>query len=267
MTWNGGRPGRWAGDDRGAKEREMPTGASLKQRIRDGAIIVALRAPITIGRQALEAALAKGSYDLIYIDGQHTAFSDDQLVTICALAEELGLPVQFRIPHTRQTHLIGRYLDLGPAAILVPEVEETAVVDEAIAYSYYSPVGRRSWGGAARHGARARGGRLDRREYAEWWNDTVVLSVQLESTRAIDNARALVPPGVYYLAFGPNVLSFDLEARPEYPLRTVDDCMRHVAEQVAGSGVRLGMAVVTEPEERSRYLDMGVTLFQEAPRP
>jgi 2-keto-3-deoxy-L-rhamnonate aldolase RhmA len=245
----------------------MSSGASLKQRIRDGAVVVALRVPITIGRPALESALTKGTYDLLYVDGQHSAFTEDQLVAVCALGEELGLPVQFRIPHTRHTYLIGRYLDLGPAAILVPEVEEVAAADEAVAYSYYSPVGRRSWGGAARHGARARGGRLDRREYAGWWNETVVLSVQLESTRAIDNARALVRPGVDYLAFGPNDLSFDLEARPDYPLRTVDDCMRRVAEQVAGTGVRLGMAVVTEPEEREPYLKMGITLFQEAPRP
>jgi 2-keto-3-deoxy-L-rhamnonate aldolase RhmA len=240
---------------------------SLKQRIKDGEVVVALRPPISIGRDALEAALKKGSYDLVYIDGQHTAFSDDQLVALCGLAEEFDLPVQFRIPHTRHTYLIGRYLDLGPAAILVPEVEEPAVAEEAVAYSYYSPVGKRSWGGAARHGGRARGGRLERHEYAPWWNTTVVLAVQLESIRAIENARALAVPGVDYLAFGPNDLSFDLEAHPDYPRRTPDDCMRHVAEQMRGTGIPLGMAVITEPEEREPYLKMGLTIFQETPRP
>jgi len=245
----------------------MPTGASLKQRIRDGAVIVALRTPVTIGRAALEVALGKGVYDLLYVDGQHTAYSEDHLVALCALAEEIGLPVQFRIPHTRQAHLVGRFLDLGPAAILVPEVVDVATADEAVAFSYYPPVGRRSWGGVARHGVRARGGHLDRREYAAWWNETVVVSVQLEAIAAIDNAGALARPGVDYLAFGPNDLSFDLELNPAYPLRTPDDCMRHVADQVRGSGIRLGMAVPTEPAERDRYLAMGITLFQENPRP
>lgn len=240
---------------------------SLKQRIKDGDVVVALRPPITVGRAQLEAALAKGSYDLIYVDGQHSAFSDDQLVTICGMAEELGLPVQFRIPHTRLTYLIGRYLDLGLSGILVPEVVQPATVDEAVAYAYYPPVGQRSWGGVARYGTEQGGRRLGNAEYAAWWNEHVVLSVQIESIEAVENARALAKPGVDYLAFGPNDLTFDLERHPEYRFRTADECTRYVAEQVRGSGIRLGTAIVTEPGERDKYLEMGLTMFQETPRP
>ncbi|MCC6174876.1 MAG: hypothetical protein IT305_06200 [Chloroflexi bacterium] len=245
----------------------MSTVQSLKQRIKAGEVVVALRPPIGISRGQLETALSKGTYDLLYIDGQHTAFSDDQLVNVCAMAEELGLPVQFRIPHTRLTFLIGRFLDMGVSAILVPEVVEPVTVDEAIAYAYYPPEGNRSWGGAARFGTRSRSGRLNSTEYAAWWNQHVVLSVQLESCRAIDNARALAKPGVDYLAFGPNDLGFDLARHPEYRLKTVDECMLDVAAQVKGTGTRLGMAVVTEPDQRGKYLEMGLTMFQETPRP
>src|SRR5215204_915717 len=115
----------------------MGPATSLKQRIKDGEVVVALRPPLTSSRIQLEAALSKGRYDLIYLDGQHTPFSDDQLVALCRTAEELGLPVQFRIPHTRHTYLIGRDLDMGLSGVLVPEVEEPVVVDEAIAYAYY----------------------------------------------------------------------------------------------------------------------------------
>lgn len=245
----------------------MSTVTTLKQRIKDGDVVVALRPPISIGRDALEAALSKGKYDLIYIDGQHTAFSDEQLVAICNAAEGLGMPVQFRIPHTRLTFLIGRYLDLGLSGILVPEVVETATVDEAVAYAYYPPIGQRSWGGAARYGTQQAGRRLGNAEYAAWWNEHVVLSVQIESIAAVENARALARPGIDYLAFGPNDLTFDLERHPEYRFRTADDCTRYVAEQVKGSDIRLGMAVVTEPEEREKYFEMGLTMFQETPRP
>ena len=238
---------------------------SLKQRIRKGDIIVALRVSINIGRSQLETALGKGSYDLLYIDGQHLAFSDDQLVAFCATAEELDLPVQFRIPHTRHTYLIGRYLDLGLSAILVPEVIDEATVEEAIAYCYYPQVGRRSWGGTARCGLKARDGQPDRLEYTAWWNNYAVLAIQFESVEAISNARKLVKPGVDYVAFGPNDLQFSLEGHPTYPLQTVDDCMRNVAEQLKDREIRLGMAVVTVPEERDKYLEMGITLFQEAP--
>jgi 2-keto-3-deoxy-L-rhamnonate aldolase RhmA len=244
----------------------MPDTKNLKQRIRDGQVVVALRVSIDIERARLEEALGKGDYDLLYVDGQHSAFSDELLVTFCAVAGDLGLPVQFRIPHTRHTYLIGRYLDLGLSALLVPEVVDVASVDEAITFAYYPQVGRRSWGGAARHGLEKFAAPLDRLEYAEWWNGHVVLAIQFESVQAIDGARALARPGVDYVAFGPNDLSFNLESHPRYPLQSVDDCMRNVAEQLCGTGIRLGMAVTTTPDERDRYLDMGITVFQEAPR-
>lgn len=144
---------------------------------------------------------------------------------------------------------------------------EVAAVDEAVAYAYYPPVGRRSWGGAARYGTQQAGRRLGRTEYATWWNEHVVLAIQLESIAAIEQARALAKPGVAYVAFGPSDLSFDLERHPEYRFRTTDDCTRFVAEQLAGTGIRLGTAIVTEPEERAKYLEMGLTVFQETPRP
>ena len=244
----------------------MSATKSLKQRIKDGEIVVALRVSIDIERGQLEDALAKNTYHLLYIDGQHTAFSDYKLVEFCARAEALGLPVQFRIPHTRQTYLIGRYLDLGPSAVLVPEVVEEASVNEAIAYTYYPQVGHRSWGGVARHGIKALGGQVDRLAYADWWNQHVVLAIQFESIEAISNARRLAKPGVDYVAFGPNDLSFSLESHPDYPLKTVDACMKNVAEQLQGTGIRLGMAVTTEPDERDKFLEMGITLFQEAPQ-
>jgi 2-keto-3-deoxy-L-rhamnonate aldolase RhmA len=245
---------------------------SLKQRIHDGKVVVALRVPIETPGEALEAALGKGTYDLIYIDGQHMPWSEERLVAFCDTAEALGFPVQMRIPHTRNAYLVGRYLDMGLGGILVPEVVEEATVDEAIAFAYYPQFGNRSVGGPARYGLRGRttmGGRPvtpGRAEYAAWWNEQVVLAIQLESVEAIDNARRLAKPGIDYVAFGPNDLMFSLEGHPHYPLRTVDDCMRNVAEQLQGTGVRLGMAVMTEPGERGKYLDMGITIFQEAPR-
>lgn len=244
----------------------MPVGKSLKQKIKDGDVVVALRPDITISREDLKAAASKGSYDLIYVDGQHTPFSDAELVQISKLGAELGLPVQFRIPHTRNTYLIGRYLDMGLGGILVPEVESTDVVDEAIAYAYYPPIGRRSWGGGARLGTVQNGKRLSNTEYAAWWNDNVILSVQIESIKSVEMAKSLAKPGIDYLAFGPNDLTFDLGRHPEYRFKTSDECTRYVYEQVKSDGIRLGMAILTEPGERQKYLDMGLTMYQEAPR-
>ena len=238
---------------------------TLRQRMKDGEVLVALRGSIKISKNELADIWSTGVYDYIWIDGQHTAYTEQQLVDYCGAAEELGIDVQLRIPHTRHAYLVGRFLDFGFSAVLVPEVMEPETVDDAIAYAYYGPIGRRSWGGTARRGLRGLNGvpkDLDRHAYAEWWNDYVVLAIQVESVEAVSNIRKLARPGISLVTFGPNDLTFSLEDHPGYPLRHVDDCMRNVAAQLEGTGIRMAMGTATEPEERDVYLEMGVTLFQ-----
>lgn len=236
----------------------MSNKESLKQRIHNGGNLYTVHAPVEASRSELEDILSHGRCDFLSVDSQHLAFSEDRLVAFCTIAEELDIPVHFRIPHTRHTYLVGRYLDFGPTGILVPEVVEEASVDEAIASFYYPQVGRRSWGGLARRGVKARGDQLERVEYTDWWNKYGVLSIQLESVEAITNAQKLAKPGVDLLAFGLNDLNYSLEGHPEYQLRTVEDCIRNVAEQMRESTIRL-MTAVTTREERDKFLEIGVT--------
>ena len=233
---------------------------SLRQRMQDGEVLTAMRGSLSTSKAELAAMWATGRYDYIWIDSQHTPYSDQLLVDYCQAAGELGIDVQLRIPHTRQAHMVGRFLDFGLTAVLVPEVEEPETVDDAIAYAYYGPIGRRSWGGPTRKGF-SQG--VDRHEYSAWWNDTVVLGIQVESVEAVTNIHKLAKPGVSVITFGPNDLSFSLEAHPGFPLQDVDACMRNVAAQLKDTGIRLAMGTATQPEERDKYVDMGFTLFQD----
>ena len=238
---------------------------TLRQRIRAGEVLVALRGSLNTTKSELAEIWKTGRYDYIWIDGQHTAFSEESLVSYCTIAEELGIDVQLRIPHTQHAYLVGRYMDLGCSAVLVPEVMEEKTVEDAVAYSYYPQAGRRSWGGEARRGLRGAAKGMNRLEYAKWWNEYVILGIQVESVEAVTNVRKLVKPGVSVVTFGPNDLSFNMEGHEGYPLASVDDCMRNVAAQLDGTGIGLAMGTGTKPEERGKYLDMGVTLFQEDP--
>ena len=229
--------------------------------MKSGEVLVALRGSLTTTKDELADIWSTGRYDYIWIDGQHTPFTERQLVDYCTAAEELNIDVQLRIPHTRHAYLVGRFLDFGLSAVLVPEVMEPETVDDAIAYAYYGPIGRRSWGGAFRRGLRSIG--ADRLTYSAWWNDYVILAIQVESVEAVTNIRKLAKPGVSVVTFGPNDLLFNIDDHPEYPLQNVDDCMRNVAAQLAGTDIRLAMGTATKPEERDKYLKIGITLFQE----
>lgn len=241
----------------------MSDGASLKQRIRGGDIVIGVSAPLNTNKSQLEDILGKDSYDFLALDSQHSPYNEEKLVDYCGLAAELGIPVQFRIKHTRHAYLIGNILDLGPLGIEIPIVEEEATVDEAVEAFYYPQVGRRSWGGAARYGIEGRDVRL---EYADWWNRTGILCLQMESVRAVTNVRKLAKPGVDCLTWGPNDLLFDLEAHPEHPFKTVDDCVRHALKQLQGADTKISFRSYS-PDQRNKYIDMGVTVLMESPIP
>ena len=239
----------------------MSANASLKQRIRSGETVVGAIAQAVPDRGRLERILDSDSYDFVSIDSQHAPYDEDRLVAFCAIAHELGVHVQFRIKHTRNAYLIGNYLDLGPSGVEVPQVEEDATVQDALDSFYFPQVGKRSWVGGARVGAKKH---PDRLEYAEWWNGYGVLWMQIESVPAITNARRFARPGVDCLSFGPADLSFSLEGHPGHPFKTVDDCVRHVVKQLEDSDVRVCFRHYKR-ELRSKYIDMGVTVLLESP--
>jgi 2-keto-3-deoxy-L-rhamnonate aldolase RhmA len=238
---------------------------NLRARIAAGDELVAARADMMWSKDQLAAAWGGGGYDFIWLDAQHSPYSDHALISFTGSAEELAIPVQLRIPHTRDAHKVGRFFDLGIAGALVPEVMEPPTVQDALDFAYYGPVGRRSWGGANRLGLRTRTAPVARREYAAWWNETVLLSIQIESVETVTNIARLVRPGITHVTWGPNDLEFSLELHPEYPLRTVEACMKKVAEQLEGTGIRIAMGTATTAAERQKYRELGVTIFQAAP--
>ena len=142
-------------------------------------------------------------------------------------------------------------------------MEDEATVDEAINWFYYPQVAKRSWGGAARYGVEERGDRL---EYAEWWNENGILCIQMETLRAVTNARQLAKPGITCLTWGPADLSYDIEAHPHHPLQSVDDCLKHAIEQFEGTNIRMSFRNY-DYKLRDYYKDMGVTVFMENPKP
>jgi 2-keto-3-deoxy-L-rhamnonate aldolase RhmA len=238
--------------------------SNLRARIAAGDELVALRGDIDWSKEQLAAAWGRGKFDFIWADAQHSAYSDHLLVAFTGAAAQRGIPVQRRIPPTRDAHKVGRFFDLGIAGALVPEVMEPETVQDALDFAYYGPIGRRSWGGANRLGLRNKTAPTARRDYAAWWNETVLLSIQIESVETVTNIARLVRPGITHVTWGPNDLEFSIDLHPKFPLRTVEACMKNVAEQLAGTGVGMSMGTTTTEAERPAYRDLGVTIFMAA---
>lgn len=238
------------------------TAQNLKQRIRQGETVVGVNVPLGTGREGFEAILAHDEYGFVFVDSQHSPYSEHALVEYCHVADDLGIPVRLRIKHTRLCFLIGNYLDLGPTGIEVPQVEEESTVRESLDSFYYPPGGRRSYGGGNRVGVNQFDDPL---AYGPWWNEYGVLWLQVESVKAVTGAYSLAADGVDCLSFGPADLAADLACHPHPHLKAVEDCILHVVKALEGTGTAVSFRSGT-PDLRPKYADLGVTVFLERPR-
>ena len=250
--------------DSGEEGSAMAGQENLKERIKRGQTTIGISTPITTTRSELEDLYGRDdAYSFISTDSQHSPFDEGRFTDYCLMAQEMGIPVHFRIKHTRLAFQIGNYLDLGPTLVEVPQTETEETVRDAVDYFYYRQFGKRSWGGMARVGV---GDRPDRLEYAEWWNNYGVLWLQVESIQAISNIPRLVRPGVDCVSWGPADLSFDREANPHHPLAGSDDaCVQYAAKMVEQAGARLVIRSY-DWTLRQKYLDMGATVLVERPK-
>jgi 2-dehydro-3-deoxyglucarate aldolase/4-hydroxy-2-oxoheptanedioate aldolase len=234
---------------------------NLKHRIRSGQTTVGAATPLTATKSRIEDIIGSSDYSFLSVDSQHNAYGERALVEVCEAADQVGVPVMFRIKHTRHSYLIGNILDLGPAGVEVPQTETEDTAQEALDYFYYPQVGKRSWGGPP---SSWKANFSDRNEYADFWNDYGVLWLQIESLSAITRAKTFARKGVDCLSWGPADLSFNREANPDHPLKTDDDCIEHVLKLLEGTDTKLCIRSY-QPELRNKYLDMGATVLIEIP--
>ncbi len=239
---------------------------NLKKSLREGkSLIGAIVELVGMDRMQLERSLEKSSkpYDFLMADSQHSPFTEPDLIALCQTADELSMPVVFRIMDTKQIYLIGKYLDLGAVGIEVPQVNTPQTAAEAVEKFYYPPLGIRSIGG----NYRAPLGFEDKNEhfaYTDLWNQTGLLMVQVETVRAVMGSQTLARPGIDCLSFGPVDLMHDVHFNPHPQLTTLDDCVRHVVKELEDTNTvvcfRHG-----KPENRQKYLDLGARILLERP--
>lgn len=101
----------------------------------------------TLGEPRTTAQIARSGFAWVGLDAQHGAFDDATLTaTMATLAVAApAVPVAVRVAELSDA-AIGRALDLGADAVVVPMVETVEQAERAVRAAHYPPRGRRSWG-------------------------------------------------------------------------------------------------------------------------
>lgn len=161
---------------------------------------------LSLGDLYATRVLARLGFDWLTLDIEHSAIDWSQATTIFGAVADAGCIPLARVPEGTH-HYIKRVLDAGAWGIVVPMVDTVEQARIAIAAAKYPPEGNRSVGGgmhAMNFGAAAG-------EYYERANDEILVVLQTESPRGVENAEAIYSlPGVDAIFIGPNDLRFQM---------------------------------------------------------
>lgn len=205
----------------------------------------------------LIAELCAGSgLDWLLVDAEH---SPNGLESILAQLQAVhGYPVQVLVrPPVNDTVLIKQYLDLGVQNLLVPMVNSVAEAEAAVAATRYPPQGVRGVGSAL-----ARAARWNRvPDYLARANDTISVTVQIESTAAVEAVEDILKvDGVDAVFVGPSDLaaSMGLLGQQEHP--EVRAAVEHCLSAAKAAGKPAGVNAFN-PATAEHYLAHGAAFI------
>lgn len=206
-----------------------------------------------VSASPLIAEIAAGSgLDLLLIDGEHSANTLASIQLQLQATAAYPITPMVRVPFG-DTVLIKQYLDLGAQNLIVPMVDSAEQAAEIVRAVHYPPRGVRGVGSSLARSARWN--RVD--GYLGNAAEHVSLTVQIESTRAVENAEGIVGvDGVDALFVGPSDLSASMGLLGQQTHADVVTAVEHVIRAGSAAGRPVGVNAF-DLDMAQHYLDAG----------
>jgi 4-hydroxy-2-oxoheptanedioate aldolase len=201
---------------------------------------------------SLETArlMARIGFPWLTVDLEHSPIDISAAAAAFAVISDAGCVALARVP--ANTHGdIKRVLDSGAMGVVVPMVDTVEQAKAAIDAAKYPPAGNRSVGGSLH----AMSFNAEAGEYYRRANDEILVVLQTESPRGVENAEAIYSlPGCDAIFIGPNDLRAQMrgpdgkDPSPEAHEAMVQEVLR-VGKKV-GTPVGIHVQNVQEVEQR-----------------
>jgi len=197
---------------------------------------------VQLGDEALIEMMAKGPFDWLCIDLEHTTISIEQCGKIIRVADLAGCPTLVRLSGHDPAQ-IKRVLDAGAVGIIAPMVNTAREASEIVSAATYPPIGTRGVGLA-----RAQDYGLSFPEYLKRMSHDLICIMQVEHIDGVNNLEEILAvDGVDGFFIGPYDLSASLGHPGSFDHPVVLAAMARVAEVVKNDDVLAGIHVV-EPD-------------------
>ena len=210
---------------------------TVKQALREGRTQLGcscfqLRSPDAV------RALAAAGLDWVFFDAEHGAFGLETLQDLMRVAVASGLCPIVRVADLQYT-LIARALDCGAQGVLLPRVESPELLEKAVSWTRFPPMGTRGFGLAAPQ--------LDYEpvsipEAIAHVNDNVLVVLQIETRTALERIDELLAvPNIDAVLIGPGDLSISLGVPGEFGHPQFVAAVETIRDRCDRAGIAPGM--------------------------
>ena len=187
----------------------------------------------------LTEMLARGEFDWLVIDLEHTTIDLREVMDMVMLIEKAGVSPLVRVG-ANDSLIIKRVMDAGAHGVLIPDVRSADEARRAVESMYYPPRGKRGAGLA-----RAQAYGMDFQGYRDWLESEAVVVVQIEHVDAVrDLQRILDVDGVDGFILGPYDLSASVGKPGEFEDPEVKAIFTEVASAVHSAQKPAGIHIV-----------------------
>jgi len=175
---------------------------------------------------------AAAGFHWVFIDGEHGGFGIETIQDLCRASNDTGLCPVVRVA-SMEYDLVARALDNGAQGVIFPRVESRELLEQAVAWTKFPPIGVRGFGLAP---VNVNYVKSTIPEILEHVNRESMVVLQIETQKAVDMCDELISvPGVDAVMVGPVDLSISLGVPGEFEHPKMvaameairDSCIRH----------------------------------------
>lgn len=207
---------------------------------------------LNLGSPDAAAMAGLAGYDWALVDLEHGCGTLSGLVHEIAALEPYPTAAIVRVTHI-DAALFKQVLDLGPAGLMVPNVETAEQARAAVQAIRIPPLGHRGVATSTRNV----GYGFHYAQYLEEANDNLLTILQIESGLSLKNLQSIaIEPGVDVLFVGPTDLSIDLQMSSD-PLDPDFRAVLTLVAQTAREHGKLAGALVRNIEQAREYRKLG----------
>ncbi len=228
----------------------------IRQKIRNKEIV--LKAMQRIADPMITEIIAMSGVEIICLDNEHYAFSDEDLFECIIAGQLVGASMMVRV-NSRDVATMSRVMDMGADGILAPQIESYEDALEVVNAVKYAPVGKRGFcpiGRSAEYGAS-----ISAKEYIKQTNENTIIGLMIETKQSVEDLdKILSLEEIDFIAVGPSDMSASYGFPGDIQNPVVVKAMKDAHEKaIKSSAAVCGLGYTLESAKES--IAKGVTIL------